>query len=207
MSLVCLKNWRPAIFGGNRWKPLGNPDTTVVHLTHAQTCLNYRNSDLKSWRFHAMKELFFVYFSVGSGEGGDGVHDHQIFSSATCINPGHDSQYSAQLPTNRSRLLVLSDFMMIYKISFLRNTACSIVCHTICELCILCSNLLFLCFSHSEHLDVLARWDISFLPTYVLFWRRTGAKAGDAKGWHRWRSDKNPYDARQVVFHCGTRFS
>ena len=42
------------------------------------------------------------------------------------------------------------------------------------------------------------RWDISFLPTYVLFWPGAGPSPGGpgSKGWHRWMGKgANPYDA------------
>ena len=41
------------------------------------------------------------------------------------------------------------------------------------------------------------RWDISFLPTYVLFWPGKAALGGsETKGWHRWMGKgANPYDA------------
>lgn len=44
---------------------------------------------------------------------------------------------------------------------------------------------------------VSPRWDISFLPTYVLFWPGPSGKSeGGTKGWHRWTGKgANPYDA------------
>ncbi|CAL1156144.1 unnamed protein product [Cladocopium goreaui] len=40
------------------------------------------------------------------------------------------------------------------------------------------------------------QWDISFLPTYVLFWP---GKEGGTKGWHRWTGKgANPYDYSEV---------
>ena len=45
------------------------------------------------------------------------------------------------------------------------------------------------------------QWDISFLPTYVLFWPggRPSLGGSEAKGWHRWLGKgANPYDYAEV---------
>eukprot|EP00435_Cladocopium_sp_Y103_P010974 s4368_g2.t2 len=44
------------------------------------------------------------------------------------------------------------------------------------------------------------QWDISFLPTYVLFWPGHASLGGsETKGWHRWMGKgANPYDYSEV---------
>lgn len=139
------------------------------------------------------KEVAWIW-----GASGDWIHDHQIFPTAAHM-------HEASLPS------FCSLWSSLWSLLSLLEQSSSVWCkfEPILNPSIHQPDV----FSHLErhvgfclHLITFCtwyfRWDISFLPTYVLFWPggRPSLGGSEAKGWHRWLGKgANPYDARQFI--------